>query len=45
MMFAAREVGQLDQIIVGMFAFAVVGLTGDFLLRLGTRPLVRWSDR
>lgn len=44
MMFAAREVGRLDQIIVGMAAFAVIGLTGDLLLRFATRPLVRWSD-
>ncbi len=45
MMFAAREVGRLDQILVGMAAFAVVGLTGDLLLRAITRPLVAWADR
>ena len=44
MMFAAREVGRLDQILVGMAAFAVVGLAGDLLLRFVTRPLVRWAD-
>jgi NitT/TauT family transport system permease protein len=44
MMFAAREVGRLDQIIVGMVAFAVIGLAGDLLLRALTRPLVRWAD-
>ena len=44
MMFAAREVGRLDQIIVGMVAFAVIGLIGDLLLRAGARPLVRWAD-
>lgn len=44
MMFAAREVGRLDQIIVGMAAFAVIGLTGDLALRFATRPLIRWSD-
>ncbi len=44
MMFAAREVGRLDQIIVGMVAFAVIGLVGDVLLRAVTRPLVRWAD-
>ena len=44
MMFAAREVGRLDQIIVGMATFAVVGLAGDLLLRLAARPLVRWAD-
>lgn len=45
MMFAAREVFRLDQIIVGMVAFAVVGLTGDVLLRAVTRPFTRWADR
>lgn len=44
MMFAAREVGRLDQILVGMAAFAVIGLAGDLLLRTVTRPLVRWAD-
>ena len=45
MMFAAREVSQLDQIIVGMVAFAVIGLFGDLLLRAATRPVVAWADR
>jgi ABC-type nitrate/sulfonate/bicarbonate transport system permease component len=44
MMIAARESGATDQIIVGVFLFAVIGYTGDRLLRLATRPLVRWSD-
>ena len=44
MMFAAREVGRLDQILVGMAAFAVIGLAGDVLLRALARPLVRWAD-
>ena len=44
MMFAAREVGRLDQILVGMAAFAVIGLAMDFTLRFVTRPLVRWAD-
>ncbi len=44
MMFAAREVSRLDQIIVGMAAFAVIGLTGDVLLRRIARPFVRWAD-
>ncbi len=44
MMFAAREVGRLDQIIVGMVAFAVIGLVGDLLVRAGARPFVRWAD-
>ena len=44
MMFSAREVSRLDQIIVGMAAFAVIGLSGDLLLRAIARPLVRWAD-
>ncbi|MDQ4098097.1 MAG: ABC transporter permease [Actinomycetota bacterium] len=44
MMFSAREVGRLDQIIVGMVAFAVIGLAGDLLLRSVARPFVRWAD-
>jgi sulfonate transport system permease protein len=45
MMFAARESGRLDQVIVGMIFFAVIGLTGDLLLRRLTRRAVAWSDR
>ncbi len=45
MMFASREVGRLDQILVGMAAFAIIGLAGDLLLRAATRPLVAWADR
>ena len=44
MMFAAREVGRLDQILVGMAAFAIVGLAGDLFLRFVARPFVRWAD-
>jgi len=44
MMIAAREAGATDQIIVGVFLFAGIGYTGDRLLRLAARPLVRWSD-
>lgn len=44
MMFSAREVSRLDQIIVGMATFAVIGLVGDMLLRAVTRPFVRWAD-
>ncbi len=44
MMFSAREVSRLDQIIVGMVAFAVIGLTGDVLLRAIARRFVRWAD-
>ncbi len=45
MMFAARAVSALEQILVGMIAFAVVGLLGDLLLRALTRPVVAWADR
>ena len=45
MMNAAREGGRLDQILVGMLCFAVVGLLGDILLRAASRPFVAWSDR
>lgn len=44
MMIAAREAGATEQIIVGVFLFALTGFTGDRLLRLLARPLVRWSD-
>jgi ABC-type nitrate/sulfonate/bicarbonate transport system permease component len=44
MMFSAREVSRLDQIIVGMVAFAIIGLAGDVLLRAVARPLTRWAD-
>ena len=44
MMLAAREVSSLDQIIVGMVTFGVIGLAGDMLLRALFRPLVRWAD-
>jgi NitT/TauT family transport system permease protein len=43
-MTAAREVSRLDQIVVGMITFAILGLIGDLLLRALTRPLVRWAD-
>ncbi len=44
MMNAARETGRLDQILVGMVCFAVVGLVGDFTLRGLTRRYVAWND-
>jgi ABC-type nitrate/sulfonate/bicarbonate transport system permease component len=44
MMNAARETGRLDQILVGMVCFAVVGLVGDFTLRALTRRYVAWND-
>ncbi|MEO5679950.1 MAG: ABC transporter permease [Acidimicrobiales bacterium] len=43
MMTAAREAGSTDQIIVGVFVFAVVGYVGDRVLRLVSRRFVRWS--
>jgi sulfonate transport system permease protein len=43
MMNAARESGRIDQIIVGMFVFAIVGFVADLVLRLVTRPWIRWS--
>lgn len=45
MMSASRETGRLDQIVVGMLAFAVLGLCSDLVLRAVTRPLTRWSLR
>jgi len=44
MMISAREAGATDQIILGIFLFAVIGYTGDRLLRWLARPLIRWSD-
>ncbi len=44
MMNAARESGHLDEILVGMVCFAVVGLMGDLTLRAATRRFVAWSD-
>jgi NitT/TauT family transport system permease protein len=44
MMFAAREVSRLDQIMVGMATFAIIGFAGDLLLRAAARPLIRWAD-
>ncbi len=45
MMNAAREGGRLDQILVGMACFAVIGLLGDTILRAVARPFVAWCDR
>ncbi|HEX2274445.1 MAG TPA: ABC transporter permease [Acidimicrobiales bacterium] len=44
MMNAARETGRLDQILVGMVCFALVGLIGDYALRGLTRRYVAWND-
>jgi len=43
MMTSAREAGATDQIIVGIFVFAVVGYVADRVLRLLSRPFTRWS--
>lgn len=43
MMFASRESGQLDQVLVGMGCFALVGYVGDRGLRALTRRRLRWS--
>ncbi|HEU0102794.1 MAG TPA: ABC transporter permease [Mycobacteriales bacterium] len=45
MMNAARETGRTEQVIVGIFIFAAVGLAADLVLRLLTRRWVRWADR
>lgn len=45
MMFAARESGSLDQIIVGMICFALFGLAFDVLLRRATRRAIAWAER
>jgi len=45
MMFSVRDGGGgVDKIIIGMVAFAIIGLTGDILLRSAFRPLTRWAD-
>ncbi|GAC1532727.1 MAG: taurine ABC transporter permease TauC [Acidimicrobiales bacterium] len=43
MMTAARESGATDQIIVGIFVFAIVGYLADRILRLLARRFVGWS--
>lgn len=43
MMFAAREVGRLDRVIVGILCFAVLGVLSDLALRVVFRPLTAWS--
>lgn len=43
MMNAARRSGRVDQIVVGMLVFAVIGLLADLALRLAARPFVRWN--
>ncbi len=43
MMTAAREAGATDQIVVGIFVFAIVGYAADRILRLVSRRFVSWS--
>lgn len=43
MMNAARESGRVDQIVVGILVFAVIGLLADLALRLAARPFIRWN--
>ncbi len=43
MMFAAREVGRLDRVIVGMACFALLGLGTDLLVRRLTQRFTRWA--
>jgi len=45
LIYSLREYGNLDEIIVCMITFAVIGLMGDLILRALTRPLVAWADR
>ncbi len=43
MMNAAREGGRIDEIVVGLLVFAVVGFLADAGLRRAARPWVRWA--
>jgi len=43
MMFAAREVGRLDRVMVGILCFAVLGVLSDLAIRTVFRPLTAWS--
>jgi len=43
MMTSAREAGATEQIIVGIFVFALVGYAADRILRLAARPFISWS--
>lgn len=43
MMNAARETGRVDEILVGVLLFAVVGAALDGLVRLGGRRLTGWA--
>ncbi|MBA3622207.1 MAG: ABC transporter permease [Euzebyales bacterium] len=44
MMMAAREVGRLDRVIVGMAFFALLGLGTDLLVRRVSRRFTRWAS-
>lgn len=43
MMNAAREGGRIDEIVVGLAVFAVVGFLADSGLRRAARRWVRWA--
>lgn len=43
MMFAAREVGRLDRVVVGMACFALLGLATDTLVRRIGRRWTAWT--
>ncbi len=43
MMQVARQTGRLDEIVVGMVCFAVLGLLSDMLLRAASAPWTRWA--
>lgn len=42
-MQVARQTGRLDEIVVGMVCFAVLGLLSDSLLRTLSSPWTRWA--
>lgn len=44
-MQVARQTGSLDEIVVGMVCFALLGLASDTLIRLVTAPWTAWARR
>ena len=43
MMDSARMTGRLDQVVVGMVCFAVLGLLSDTVLRVASARWTRWA--
>lgn len=43
MMQVARQTGRLEEIVVGMLCFALLGLASDTAIRLGTARWTRWA--